>query len=145
MQAPERNGDPNGHRHRTQTFGMLAKRHRLLVLELAEIYRPSGLPWDDLTSEGQLGLMRAICRFDRDQGVGFTTHATWWVTVTLQTYVLKHSPGAFGRTRLRDNDPRSSNVAQRRAESLDTISGVAALLKCEFGDFAPPRSYHANA
>jgi hypothetical protein len=38
----------------------LAKRHRRLVLEVAEIHRPSDLPWDDLIGEGQLGLMRAM-------------------------------------------------------------------------------------
>ena len=86
-------------RHDISAARQLAKRHRRLVLELAEIYRPSGLPWDDLTGEGQLGLMRAICRFDPDQGVGFTTHATWRVIVTLQDYVLKNSPHAFNHRR----------------------------------------------
>ena len=57
-------------RHDISAARQLAKRHQRLVLELAELYRRSGLPWDDLTGEGQLGLMRAICRFDPDQGVG---------------------------------------------------------------------------
>src|SRR5215471_16549088 len=54
-------------RHDISAAHQLAKRHRRLVVELAEIYRPSGLPWNDLIGEGQLGLMRAICRFDPDQ------------------------------------------------------------------------------
>jgi cytochrome bd ubiquinol oxidase subunit II len=86
-------------RHDISAAHQLAKRHRRLVLELAEIYRPSGLPWDDLTGEGQLGLMRAICRFDPDQSVRFATHATWRVAVTLQGYVLKKSPREFDRRR----------------------------------------------
>ena len=84
-------------RHDISAAHQLAKRHRRLVVDLAEIHRASGLPWDDLTSEGQLGLMRALCRFDPDQGVGFTTYATWWVTVTLQKYVLQNAPRPFGR------------------------------------------------
>ena len=54
-------------RHDISAADQLAKRHWRLVAELAEIYRPSGLPWNDLIGEGQLGLMRAICRFDPDQ------------------------------------------------------------------------------
>ena len=104
----------------------LAKRHKRLVLELAEIYRPSGLPWDDLTGEGQLGLMRAICRFDPDQHIGFATCAAWWVMVTLQEYVLKHSPRAFGRAQVGANHRRSGDAGQRRAEPLGAMSRIAA-------------------
>jgi len=99
-------------RHDISAAHQLAKRHRRLVIELAEIYRPSGLPWNDLTGEGQLGLMRAICRFDPDQGVGFATYATWWVTVSLQSYVQKNSPRAFGRARVGDSHRRSDNVGR---------------------------------
>ena len=42
-------------RHDISAAHQLAKRHRRLVVELAQIYRPSGLPWNDLTGEGQLG------------------------------------------------------------------------------------------
>ena len=101
-------------RHDISAARQLAKRHQRLVLELAEIYRPSGLPWDDLTGEGQLGLMRAICRFDPDQRIGFVTCAAWWVTVTLQEYVLKHSPRAFGRARVGASHRRSGDAGQRR-------------------------------
>ena len=84
-------------RHDISAAGQLAKRHRRIVVELAEIHRASGLPWDDLTGEGQLGLMHALCRFDPDQRVGFTTYATWWVAFTLREYVLKNAPSPFGR------------------------------------------------
>jgi DNA-binding winged helix-turn-helix (wHTH) protein len=85
--------------HDISAAHQLAKRYRRLVVRLAEIHRASGLPWDDLTGEGQLGLMRALCRFDPDQGVGFTTYATWWVAFTLQEYVLKNVASPFGRAR----------------------------------------------
>jgi DNA-directed RNA polymerase sigma subunit (sigma70/sigma32) len=104
----------------------LAKRHRRLVLEVAEIYRPSGLPWDDLTGEGQLGLMRAICRFDPDQRVGFSTYANWWVIVTLQEYVLKNAPRAFVRARVGDNHPRSDEIGYQPMAWVQAGSGIAA-------------------
>jgi hypothetical protein len=77
----------------------LAKRYGRLIVQLAEIHRASGLPWNDLTGEGQLGRMRALCRFDLDQGVRFTTYAFWWVAFTLQEYVLKNVPSPFGPAR----------------------------------------------
>ena len=109
-------------RHDISAAHQLAKRHRRLVVELAEIYRPSGLPWNDLTGEGQLGLMRAICRFDPDRGVGFATYATWWVTVSLQSYVQKNSPRVFGRARVGDNHRRSDDVGHRRAPGPEAMS-----------------------
>jgi DNA-binding winged helix-turn-helix (wHTH) protein len=76
--------------HDISAARQLAKRYRRLIVQLAEIHHASGLPWDDLTGEAQLGLMRALCRFDPDQGVGFATYATWWVAFTLQEYVLRN-------------------------------------------------------
>src|SRR5262249_37084467 len=84
-------------RHDISAASQLAKRHRRLVLKLTETYRESGLPHDDLIGEGQVGLMHAMCRFDREQGVVFETYATWWVTLILQEYVLKNRPRPFGR------------------------------------------------
>src|SRR5215471_15905097 len=109
-------------RHDISAAHQLAKRHRRLIVELAEIYSPSGLPWNDLTGEGQLGLMHAICRFDPDQGVGFATYATWWVTVSLQSYVQKNLPRAFGRARVGDSDCRSDDVGRRRRSRVSAMS-----------------------
>ena len=113
-------------RHDISAARQLAKRHRRLVLELAEIYRPSGLPWNALTGEGQLGLMQAICRFDPDQDVGFATYATWWVTVSLESYVQKNSPRAFGRARAGDSHRQSDEVGQQPAARVEVGSGIAA-------------------
>jgi RNA polymerase sigma-32 factor len=113
-------------RHDISAAHQLAKRHRRLVLELAEIYRPSGLAWDDLTGEGQLGLMHAICRFDPDQGVRFATYATWCVTVSLHQYVLKNAPRAFVRARVGDNYRRSDEVGHQPTARVEAVPGIAA-------------------
>ena len=62
--------------------------HLRLVVKIARGYRGYGLPIEDLVGEGQLGLMRAICRFDPDRGVRFATYALWWVRAAIQAYVL---------------------------------------------------------
>lgn len=56
--------------------------------EVYHIEECGGLPIEDLISEGQLGLMRAICRFHPDRGVRFATYALWWVRAAIQAYVL---------------------------------------------------------
>jgi hypothetical protein len=76
---------------------------------------------------GSVG-MRAICRFDPDQGVGFATYATWWVTVSLQSYVQKNSLRAFGRARVGDNHRRSDDVGRRRAPGPEAMSIALCLV-----------------
>jgi RNA polymerase sigma-32 factor len=49
----------------------LARRHRQLVVDIVSSYAPNGKPSPDLIAEGQVGLMRAICRCDPDGGLGF--------------------------------------------------------------------------
>jgi RNA polymerase primary sigma factor len=50
-----------------------------LVVHLAQRYQGHGLELDDLIQEGNLGLMRAMERFDPDRGCKFSTYATWWI------------------------------------------------------------------
>jgi RNA polymerase sigma-32 factor len=61
-----------------------------LVMKVARGYRGYGLPQEDLISEGQLGLMRALCRFDPDRGVRLSTYATWWIQAAIREYVLQN-------------------------------------------------------
>ncbi|TSC54127.1 MAG: RNA polymerase primary sigma factor [Microgenomates group bacterium LiPW_31] len=62
----------------------LARKHFIrantrLVIKWAKIYRGRGLPFLDLIQEGNIGLMRAVDRFDYHRGFKFSTHATWWI------------------------------------------------------------------
>ena len=75
-------------RHDISAAHQLVGSHVRLVVRIAKEYRPYGLPLDDLISEGQLGLMRAVCRFDPDRGVRFSTYATWWVRAAIRQFVL---------------------------------------------------------
>jgi DNA-binding winged helix-turn-helix (wHTH) protein len=86
-------------RHDISATRQIAKRYRHLIVQLAESHRASGLPWDDLTVESQLGLMRALCRCHPDRGLGFTTYVTLWVAFTRQEYVLKNASRLFRQAR----------------------------------------------
>lgn len=75
-------------RHDISAADGLARRHRRLVVEIAASYAADGKPSSDLIAEGQVGLMRAICRFDPDSGFGFESCAALHVHAAILDHVL---------------------------------------------------------
>ena len=67
---------------------LLTSRLRL-VAKIAIAYRRYGLPTSDLISEGNIGLLQAIKRFDPDKGIRFSTYAIWWVKATIKDYIVR--------------------------------------------------------
>lgn len=62
--------------------------HLRLVAKIAMGYRGYGLPMAELISEGNLGLMHAVKRFDPDRGFRLATYAMWWIRAAMQEYIL---------------------------------------------------------
>jgi RNA polymerase sigma-32 factor len=67
----------------------LVTSHLRLVAKLAMGYRGYGLPVADLVSEGNVGLMQAVKRFDPDRGVRLATYAMWWIKAAIHDYVVR--------------------------------------------------------
>jgi len=67
----------------------LVTSHLRLVAKLAMRYRGYGLPIADVISEGNIGLMQAVKRFDPAKGFKLSTYATWWIKATIQDYILR--------------------------------------------------------
>jgi RNA polymerase sigma-32 factor len=67
----------------------LVTSHLRLVAKIAMRYRGYGLPIADLVSEGNIGLMQAVKRFDPERGIRLCTYAMWWIKATIQEYVLR--------------------------------------------------------
>ncbi len=66
----------------------LVNSHLRLVVKIAMGYRGYGLPIGDLISEGNVGMMKAIERFEPERGFRFSTYAMWWIRAAIQEYVL---------------------------------------------------------
>jgi RNA polymerase sigma-32 factor len=62
--------------------------HLRLVAKIAMGYRGYGLPLGELISEGNLGMMQAVKRFDPDRGFRLATYAMWWIRAAMQEYIL---------------------------------------------------------
>ena len=75
-------GDPEAARR-------LVTSHLRLVAKIAMGYRGYGLPVSEIVSEGNVGLMQAVKRFDPDKGFRLATYAMWWIRAAIQEYVLR--------------------------------------------------------
>lgn len=67
----------------------LVTSHLRLVAKIAMGYRGYGLPVSDLISEGSVGMMQAVKKFDPERGFRLATYAMWWIRASMQEYILR--------------------------------------------------------
>ena len=72
-----RAGDPEARRR-------LVEKNLRLTVAVAKKFREQGLPFEDLIQEGNMGLMKAVDKFDPEMGNRFSTYATWWIRQSIQ-------------------------------------------------------------
>jgi RNA polymerase primary sigma factor len=103
-------------------------RHRMieanlrLVVSIAKRYRNRGLPMSDLLQEGNLGLMRAVDKFDHRRGHKFSTYATWWIRQAITRALADHG--------------RTVRLPVHQIDLLNKIAGARKLLTSKL-DRAP--------
>ena len=67
----------------------LVTSHLRLAVKVAMNYRGYGLPVSEIISEGNVGLLQALDRFEPDRGFRFSTYAVWWIRAAIQDYILR--------------------------------------------------------
>ncbi|MCA8041149.1 sigma-70 family RNA polymerase sigma factor [Burkholderia seminalis] len=97
-----------------------------LVVSVAKRYADRGLPFSDLIQEGNIGLMKAVDRYDHRRGFKFSTYATWWIR-----QAITHALAELGRT---------IRVPAHTVDSLNKLSRLARLHRQRTGDVADARS-----
>ncbi|MEK6669992.1 MAG: sigma-70 family RNA polymerase sigma factor, partial [Pseudomonadota bacterium] len=73
-----------------QAASRLVMSHLRLVVSISRQYMGYGLPQGDLIQEGNVGLMKAVKRFDPDQGVRLVSYAMHWIKAEIHEYILKN-------------------------------------------------------
>src|SRR4028119_414659 len=73
----------------TEAAAQLVTSHLRLVAKIAMGYRGYGLPTAELISEGNIGLMQGVKKFEPDRGFRLATYAMWWIRASIQEYILR--------------------------------------------------------
>jgi RNA polymerase primary sigma factor len=81
-----------GERDARRATDALTRAHLRLVVHIAKRYRNRGLMFSDLIQEGNIGLMRAIEKFDWRRGVKLSTYATWWIRQAMSRAIADQAP-----------------------------------------------------
>ncbi|WP_321855653.1 sigma-70 family RNA polymerase sigma factor [Burkholderia cenocepacia] len=101
-----------------------------LVVSVAKRYADRGLPFSDLIQEGNIGLMKAVDRYDHRRGFKFSTYATWWIR-----QAITHALADLGRT---------IRVPAHTVDTLNKLSRLARIHRQRTGDVADARALSAQ-
>jgi RNA polymerase primary sigma factor len=130
LTADERAGLSRAAELGRQAKNRLLEGHLRLVVSIAERYADRGVPFLDLVQEGNLGLIRAVEKFDDGKGYAFSVYATWWVRQAIT--------GALGA------DVRASRILDRTAEAVTEIIVVQRRLARKLGREPTPEELAAE-
>ena len=111
----------------------LVTSHLRLVAKIALGYRGYGLPISELVSEGNVGLMKAVKKFDPEKGFRLATYAMWWIKASIQEYILRSwslvkigtttaQKKLFFNLKKLKNQLSPNNAGELKGEHVDKIS-----------------------
>lgn len=101
-----------------EAFNRIVQGNLRFAVQIASEYAQSGVPFSDLLAEGNMGLIKAVEKFDANLGYKFTTYAVWWIRNAIQKSIRSHRhPLRLPSNRLEDLD-KLKKTAERMSQSL---------------------------
>jgi RNA polymerase primary sigma factor len=101
-----------------EAFNRIVQGNLRFVVQIASEYVQSGVPFADLLAEGNMGLIKAVEKFDSELGYKFTTYAVWWIRNAIQKSIRSHKhPLRLPSNRLEDLD-KLRKTAERMSQRL---------------------------
>lgn len=116
----------------------ILKHNLKFVVKLAKEFRNEGIPFEDLISEGNFGLMRAIEKFEPERGVPFTSYAAWWIKEFMRKAIEKRKGAVLDTENnidkycevFHEGEKINADFERQLDEIQERQSSVESLLKC---------------